>query len=213
MVRSHNEEWISEEPEVPVPENTAPSRPRRDIGRHVSDELRDRYFAAGDALYALDTPGDAGRSIHREAMGQPERAAQWLDEALDELGLDRVHLVGSSYGGWLVLNRAHRRPGPRPRHAPRPGRPGEGGPALLRPGLRQPLRRLRLAKWPEQPVVVVPELRKWVQPGARAFRIRRPTPCRWPRTHCAPSVPRSTSSWASAARSCTRSASWNAYRA
>ncbi|MEU9109824.1 alpha/beta fold hydrolase, partial [Streptomyces xanthophaeus] len=156
-----------------MPENTA--RVRRDVGRYVNDTLRDRYFAAEDALhamgapirsetdvetsfgtthvyrygpadpagesrtpivlihgagygsamwypntpglsldrpvYALDTPGDANRSVHREPMWQPERAAQWMDEALDALGLDRVHLVGSSYGGWLVLNQAHRRPG------------------------------------------------------------------------------------------------------
>ncbi|WP_425424480.1 alpha/beta fold hydrolase [Streptomyces katrae] len=156
-----------------VPENR--TRVRRDVGRYVNDELRDRYFAAADVLYAmgapirseadvetsfgtthvyrygpadpaagsrtpivlihgagyssamwhpntpglsldrpvyaLDTPGDANRSIHREPMWQPERAAQWMDEALGALGLDRVHLVGSSYGGWLVLNQAHRRPG------------------------------------------------------------------------------------------------------
>jgi pimeloyl-ACP methyl ester carboxylesterase len=36
--------------------------------------------------------------------------------------------------------------------------------------------RPRLAAWLEQPVIAVPELRKWVQVGARAFRIRRPAP-------------------------------------
>lgn len=56
-------------------------------------------LSAERPVYALDTPGDPGRSVHREPMWQPERAAQWLDEALDALGLDRVHLVGSSYGG------------------------------------------------------------------------------------------------------------------
>ncbi|MEU3772152.1 alpha/beta fold hydrolase [Streptomyces sp. NPDC032472] len=224
------------------------SRPRRDVGRYVNDTLRDRYFAACDALYALgapvrsetdvetsfgtthvyrygpadpaaesrtpvvlihgagycsamwypntpalsaerpvyalDTPGDAGRSVQREPMWQPERAAQWLDEALDALGLDRVHLVGASYGGWLVLNQAHRRPD---RLASvtllDPGGLEKVGlrffawvfvslfasfaPKALRP---------RLAKWLEQPVLVVPELRAMVHAGARAFRIRRPAP-------------------------------------
>ncbi|WP_240045461.1 alpha/beta fold hydrolase [Streptomyces sp. L-9-10] len=151
-----------------MPEST--TRARRDIGHYVNDELRDRYFAACDVLYAkgapirsetdvetsfgtthvyrygpsdpaagsrtpvvlihgsggcsaqwypntvalsadrpvyaLDTPGDPGRSIQREPMWQPERAAQWMDEALGALGLDKVHLVGSSYGGWLVINQS-----------------------------------------------------------------------------------------------------------
>ncbi|MFJ6944407.1 alpha/beta fold hydrolase [Streptomyces wuyuanensis] len=135
-------------------------------------------------VYALDTPGDAGRSVHREPMWQPERAAQWMDEALDALGLDRVHLVGSSYGGWLVLNQAHRRPERLASvTALDPGGLEKVGmrffawvlvslfatfaPKALRP---------RLAAWLDQPVVAVPEMRKWIQLGARAFRIRRPAP-------------------------------------
>ncbi|MET7285440.1 alpha/beta fold hydrolase [Streptomyces sp. NPDC005573] len=224
------------------------TRPRRNIGHYVDDALRDRYFAACDAVYALgapavaetdvetsfgtthvyrygqgdpahasrtpvvlihgsggcsaqwypntrglgaerpvyalDTPGDPGRSVQREAMWQPERAAQWLDEALAGLGLDRVHLVGSSYGGWLVLNQAHRRPG----RVASATLLDPGG--LEKVGLRffvwifvslfatlapKPLRP-RLAAWLEQPVVVVPELRAWVLAGVRAFRIRRPAP-------------------------------------
>ncbi|MGW0962909.1 alpha/beta fold hydrolase [Streptomyces gelaticus] len=229
-----------------MPENT--TRARRDIGRYVSDALRDRYFAACEAVYALgaparsetdvetsfgtthvyrygsadpaaeertpvvlihgsggcsaqwypntralgaerpvyalDTPGDPGRSVHREPMWQPERAAQWMDEALDALGLDRVHLVGSSYGGWLVINQAHLRPGRLASvTALDPGGLEKVGlrffvwifaslfatfaPKALRP---------RLAAWLEQPVLVVPELRTMVRTGVRAFRIRRPAP-------------------------------------
>lgn len=227
-------------------ENTTPVRP--DIGRYVNEALRERYFAACDALYAmgapirsetdvetgfgtthvyrygptdpaaesrtpvvlihgsggcsaqwypntralgadrpvyaLDTPGDPGRSVQREPMWQPERAAQWLDEALDALGLDRVHLVGSSYGGWLVINQAHRRPGRLASvTALDPGGLEKVGlrffvwifaslfatyaPEALRP---------RLAAWLEQPVLVVPELRAMIQASVRAFRIRRPAP-------------------------------------
>ncbi|CAM5515747.1 AB hydrolase-1 domain-containing protein OS=Streptomyces aurantiogriseus OX=66870 GN=GCM10010251_47820 PE=4 SV=1 [Streptomyces aurantiogriseus] len=120
----------------------------------------------------------------RASMWQPERAAQWLDEALDALGLDRVHLVGSSYGGWLALNQAHRRPG---RLASvtllDPGGLEKVGPrfffwifvslfATFAPEALRP----RLAAWLEQPVLVVPELRTWVRAGVRAFRIRRPAP-------------------------------------
>jgi pimeloyl-ACP methyl ester carboxylesterase len=135
-------------------------------------------------VYAIDTPGDPGRSVHRAPIHEPERAAQWLDETLAGLGLDRVHLLGSSYGGWLVLNQAY--------HAPErlasvtlldPGGLEKVGlrffvwifaslfatfaPKALRP---------RLASWLEQPVLVVPELRTMIRTGVRAYRIRRPVP-------------------------------------
>ncbi|MFF3340304.1 alpha/beta fold hydrolase [Streptomyces flavidovirens] len=226
-----------------MPESTT-----RSIGRYVNEALRERYFAACDAVYALgpapraetdvettfgtthvyrygptdpaaesrtpvvlvhgagsnsamwypntatlsaerpvyalDTPGDPGRSVQRAAIHQPERAAQWLDETLAGLGLDRVHLIGSSYGGWLVLNQAHRRPG---RLASvtllDPGGLEKVGlrffvwifaslfatfaPKSLRP---------RLAAWLDQPVLIVPELRTMIRAGVRAYRIRRPAP-------------------------------------
>ncbi|GHB78721.1 carboxylesterase [Streptomyces viridiviolaceus] len=229
-----------------MPQTT--TRARTDVGRYVSDELRDRYFAACDAVYALgapadaeldvettfgtthvyryspadpaaearipvvllhgagscsamwypntaalsadrpvyaiDTPGDPGRSVQREPIHQPERAAQWLDETLTGLGLDRVHLIGSSYGGWLALNQAHRRPGPLTSVTLL----DPGG--LEKVGLRffawlfaglfatftpKTLRR-RLAAWLEQPVLIVPELRTMIRSGVRAYRIRRPAP-------------------------------------
>ncbi|WP_053645413.1 MULTISPECIES: alpha/beta fold hydrolase [unclassified Streptomyces] len=135
-------------------------------------------------VYALDTPGDAGRSVHREPMWQPERAARWMDEALDALGLDRVHLVGSSYGGWLVLNQAHRMPGRLASvTALDPGGLEKVGPrffawifvSLLATSAPKALRP-RLAKWLDQPVIAVPEMRAWIRLGARAYRIRRPAP-------------------------------------
>ncbi|MFF3766459.1 alpha/beta fold hydrolase [Streptomyces sp. NPDC001922] len=141
-------------------------------------------LSAARPVYAIDTPGDPGRSVQREPIHQPERAAQWLDETLAELGLERVHLVGSSYGGWLALNQAHRRPA---RLASvtllDPGGLEKVGvrffvwifvslfatfaPKALRP---------RLAAWLEQPVLNVPELRTMSRLGVRAYRIRRPAP-------------------------------------
>ncbi|MFD8545719.1 alpha/beta fold hydrolase [Streptomyces sp. NPDC059649] len=224
------------------------TRSRADLGRYVNDALRDRYFAACDAVYALgapireerdvetsygtthvyrygpadpaaarrtpvvlmhgsgscsamwypntpalaaertvyaiDTPGDPGRSVHRAPLYRPEDAAQWLDETLAALGLDRVHLVGSSYGGWLVLNQVHRAPGRLASVIPL----DPGG--LEKVGLRffvwifislfatsaPRAWRPRLAKWLEQPVLIVPELRAMIRAGVRAFRIRRPAP-------------------------------------
>ncbi|GGT59926.1 Ndr family protein [Streptomyces kurssanovii] len=141
-------------------------------------------LSADRPVYALDTPGDPGRSIHREPMWQPERAAQWMDEALGALGLDKVHLVGSSYGGWLVINQVHRRP----ERLASVTALDPGG--LEKVGLRFLVwifaslfatfapKRLRpaLAKWLEQPVISDQDLRAWIQAGVKAFRIRRPAP-------------------------------------
>ncbi|MEV4976454.1 alpha/beta fold hydrolase [Streptomyces scopuliridis] len=105
-------------------------------------------------------------------------------DTLAGLGLERVHLVGSSYGGWLTLNQAHRRPD---RIASvtllDPGGLEKVGlrffvwlfaglfatfaPRALRP---------RLAGWLEQSVLIVPELRTMIRLGVRAYRIRRPSP-------------------------------------
>jgi pimeloyl-ACP methyl ester carboxylesterase len=65
----------------------------------------------GRRVYAVDTIGDAGRSVQRAPINDPHDLATWLDEVLHGLELDRVHLVGASYGGWLALNQALRSPG------------------------------------------------------------------------------------------------------
>ncbi|MFF1919474.1 alpha/beta fold hydrolase [Streptomyces sp. NPDC058221] len=231
-----------------MPDATTRDRTQADVGRYVNDTLRDRYFAACEAVYAMgapvreeldvetrfgtthvyrygptdpaattrtpvvlvhgagscsamwypntaalgadrvvyaiDTPGDPGRSVHREPLHRPERAAQWLDETLSGLGLDRVHLIGSSYGGWLALNQAHRSP----QRLASVTLLDPGG--LEKVGLRffvwifvslfatsaPKALRPRLAAWLEQPVLTVPELRTMIRAGVRAYRIRRPAP-------------------------------------
>ncbi|MFJ3659853.1 alpha/beta fold hydrolase [Streptomyces sp. NPDC090119] len=141
-------------------------------------------LSADRPVYAIDTPGDPGRSLQRAPVHQPQHAAQWLDETLAGLGLDRVHLVGSSYGGWLALNQAHR--GPDRLASVTLLDPG----GLEKVGLRffawifvslfatfaPKALRPRLAAWLEQPVLVVPELRTMIRLGVRAFRVRRPAP-------------------------------------
>ncbi|MDN3254678.1 alpha/beta hydrolase [Streptomyces sp. alain-838] len=141
-------------------------------------------LSAERPVYAVDTPGDPGRSVQREPIHQPERAAQWLDETLDGLGLDRVHLVGTSYGGWLALNQAHRAP----ERLASVTLLDPGG--LEKVGLRffvwifagffatfaPKALRPRLAAWLDQPVLVIPELRTMIRTGVRAYRIRRPAP-------------------------------------
>jgi pimeloyl-ACP methyl ester carboxylesterase len=57
----------------------------------------------GRSVYALDTPGDPGRSVQRAPLHDPDDLTRWLRDVLDGLGLGRVQLVGASYGGWMAL--------------------------------------------------------------------------------------------------------------
>lgn len=135
-------------------------------------------------VIALDTPGDPGRSVARRPLHDPPDSAAWLDQTLAGLGLDRVHLIGHSYGGWLALNQALHTPDRLVSvTALDPGGLEKvsarfiwlmylNGMAGLTPG---PLRR-RLAVWLDNPVLLVPELRKVLLTGARTFRTRRPAP-------------------------------------
>jgi pimeloyl-ACP methyl ester carboxylesterase len=74
------------------------------------------WFRSIDALaerhpvYAIDTITDPGRSVQRAPVGDGADMASWLDDVLAALELDHVHLVGLSYGGWIALNQAQRRP-------------------------------------------------------------------------------------------------------
>ncbi|MEU8927261.1 alpha/beta fold hydrolase [Kitasatospora sp. NPDC048545] len=62
-------------------------------------------------VYAVDTLDDPGRSVQRVVAAGSEENAAWLGEVFAGLGLERVHLVGVSYGGWLALNQAIHAPG------------------------------------------------------------------------------------------------------
>ena len=55
------------------------------------------------ASIALDTVGDAGRSVQTAPITTPVDLADWLAEALTALDVARAHLIGASYGGWIVL--------------------------------------------------------------------------------------------------------------
>lgn len=57
-------------------------------------------------VIAIDTVWDAGRSVQRHPVTDGADTAAWLDETLAGLGLEQVHLLGYSYGGWAALNQA-----------------------------------------------------------------------------------------------------------
>jgi pimeloyl-ACP methyl ester carboxylesterase len=60
-------------------------------------------------IYALDTPGQPGKSIPEVKLNVSNCAA-WLDEVFNGLGLQKATLVGLSLGGWLALNLAIQAP-------------------------------------------------------------------------------------------------------
>jgi len=59
-------------------------------------------LARRHAVYALDTIGTAGRSVQSTPVHNATDLATWLDDAMTELALDGVNLVGYSEGGWLA---------------------------------------------------------------------------------------------------------------
>jgi len=61
-------------------------------------------------LLAVDIIGDAGMSAASRPALDTEAHALWLDDVLDGLALDTVAIVGISFGGWIALDYASRRP-------------------------------------------------------------------------------------------------------
>lgn len=68
-------------------------------------------FIGHRTVFGLDLLGDAGLSVQSGPIADGADQARWLDEAIAGLGLERVHLLGVSMGGWLAVNGALRRPG------------------------------------------------------------------------------------------------------
>jgi len=67
-------------------------------------------FARDYRVYAVDVMGQASRSIPDEPVRDSRDYVEWLTLVLDELGLDRIFLVGMSFGGWLAGKYAIARP-------------------------------------------------------------------------------------------------------
>ncbi|MET7990910.1 alpha/beta hydrolase [Amycolatopsis sp. NPDC005232] len=57
-------------------------------------------------VYAVDTLGEAGRSVQTAPFTSIGDRARGLDDVLTALGLREVHLVGGSTGGWHAVNQA-----------------------------------------------------------------------------------------------------------
>jgi len=65
-------------------------------------------FSKDYRVYALDVMGQPGKSIpdYDEPIRDVTDYMVWLHEIIDGLNLDRITLLGMSYGGWLALNLA-----------------------------------------------------------------------------------------------------------
>ncbi|OJT21670.1 hypothetical protein BO221_26445 [Archangium sp. Cb G35] len=61
-------------------------------------------------VYAVDAIGDSGMSVQTQRIAGDADQALWVEQTLKELGLERVHLVGHSFGGWAAANYASRHP-------------------------------------------------------------------------------------------------------
>ncbi|MFI6520305.1 alpha/beta fold hydrolase [Spirillospora sp. NPDC050679] len=62
-------------------------------------------------VIAVDTIGEPGASRQTAPIGDGRDAAAWLEELLAALQVGQAHLVGCSYGGWLILHHHLRHPG------------------------------------------------------------------------------------------------------
>lgn len=61
-------------------------------------------------VFALDLLGEPGLSAQNRPPLDSAAYAEWLSDALDELNLGPVHLLGESLGGWMALDLAIRQP-------------------------------------------------------------------------------------------------------
>jgi len=68
------------------------------------------FFADHYRVYALDTPGQPGRSAPQPPPLLEDGYTDWLLDVVDALAIDRAYFAGVSSGGWYVLRLAMRAP-------------------------------------------------------------------------------------------------------
>ena len=64
-----------------------------------------RLLALGYEVFAPDHPGFGGSDDFAEVEAMDDLVYHYLD-VIDELGLDRPHVVGASFGGWIAAELA-----------------------------------------------------------------------------------------------------------
>lgn len=63
-------------------------------------------YGARHLVYAIDLPGEAGRSTPNRPAWRGPAFAEWLEDVLDGLGLRAPSIAGLSQGGWAALKLA-----------------------------------------------------------------------------------------------------------
>jgi pimeloyl-ACP methyl ester carboxylesterase len=137
-------------------------------------------------VYCVDLLGEAGMSVQRQTITGPDDQAQWFDEALAGLGLDRVHLLGVSMGGWTAANAAIRCPGraasvvlldPAMTFAPIPAKTIVASMAMYLPGVPDAVLR-RVLRWIAGGAELddAPLVAALIAAGSTDFKLRTPMP-------------------------------------
>jgi pimeloyl-ACP methyl ester carboxylesterase len=68
------------------------------------------HLLAPRPVLAFDTPGDPGMSRPTQPLPDAHALVAWFADTIDALDFDGVHLVGTSYGGWIALHASFARP-------------------------------------------------------------------------------------------------------
>jgi pimeloyl-ACP methyl ester carboxylesterase len=63
-------------------------------------------LSATHRCYAIDIPGQGGKSLASRRVERPEDYAPWMTGLLEALGLDRAAFVGCSFGAFLAARQA-----------------------------------------------------------------------------------------------------------
>ncbi len=61
-------------------------------------------------VYAIDIPGECGKSSENRLPFKGENYSGWLSEIIEKLRLNKVSLTGCSIGGWIAMDFAIRHP-------------------------------------------------------------------------------------------------------
>jgi pimeloyl-ACP methyl ester carboxylesterase len=64
----------------------------------------------GRSVIAVDGVGEPGRSVQTAPVRDADDLSAWVGATLDGLGVERAHLVGASYGGYVAVCHALRVP-------------------------------------------------------------------------------------------------------
>ena len=67
-------------------------------------------FSKEHTVYAIDALGDAGGSLQQVPLTSMDDVTSWMSETLTELGIERAHIVGHSFGGGYAADFARRHP-------------------------------------------------------------------------------------------------------